>query len=151
MATSIKKTVYISSTPPSTKDDAGYEALTSFIQIKGVVSIGSIGFPHATIEVPELETGITKTYKGARTGSGAQIAYATREGDAGQAAVETANEAETEVSLMIVSPDGETAEYWTGIIHSLVQNDADVSSYEGSTFTFVPNYARVTGEPATGV
>jgi hypothetical protein len=121
--------------------------MTGLVQIKGVVSVGSIGFPHGTVEVPELETGITKTFKGARTGSGAQIAFATREGDAGQVAVATANEAETEVTLMVVSPDGESAEFWTGIVHSLVANDADVSSYEGGTFTFVPNYAPYKGAP----
>lgn len=147
MATSIKKKVYIGATPPAAKTAAGYGAMTGLVQVKGVVSVGSIGFPHATVEVPELETGITKTYKGARTGSGAQIAFATREGDAGQAAVTAANEAETEVTLMIVAPDGESAEFWTGIIHSLVANDSDVSSYEGGTFTFVPNYAVYKGAP----
>lgn len=149
MATSIKKKLFISANPPATKDTAGYQAMSGLQQIKGVVSIGSIGFPHATIEVPELETGITKTFKGARTGSGAQIAFADRPDDAGQAAVATANNAETEVTLMVVSPDGTKADFWTGIIHSLVDNDADTSSYEGATFTFVPNYAVVSGAPVT--
>lgn len=147
--TSIKKKLFISDTPPATKDSAGYQGMSGLIQVKGIVSIGSIGFPHGTIEVPELETGITKTFKGARTGSAAQIAYATREDDLGQAAVEEANEAESEVTLMIVSPDGTSADFWTGIVHSLVENDADTSSYEGATFSFVPNYAVVKGAPVT--
>ncbi len=146
MATSIKKKLFIATTPPATKDESGYLAST-WIEVAGVVSIGEIGFPHATIEVPELATGITRTYKGARTGSAGQIAFSTRDGDAGQTAVGAANEGETEVSLRIDSPDGTGAEYWTGIVHSLVQNAADVSSYEGGTFTFVPNYAVVKGAP----
>lgn len=147
MSTSIKKKLFISPTPPATKDAAGYQAMASFVQVKGIASIGSISFPHATIEQPELETGITKTFKGARTGSAAQIAYGARVDDPGQLAVEAANEAEGEVSLMVVSPDGTKAEFWTGIIHSLAQTDADVSTAEGSTFSFVPNYAVVKGAP----
>lgn len=146
MATSIKKTVFIAATPPATKDLASYQGAT-WVQIKGVVSIGSIGFPHATIEVPELESGLTKTYKGARTGSGAEIPFRTIDSDPGQTAVATANESEGEISLKIVSPDGTKAEFWTGILHSLTATEASDSSYEGSTVTFVPNYAVIKGAP----
>ncbi|MGN0933237.1 hypothetical protein [Falsigemmobacter intermedius] len=144
MATSIKKKLYVSATIPATQNLAGYSAL-SWTQVKGMVSIGSVGFPHETIPVPDLETGITKTFKGARAGSGAQLAWRKIAADAGQTALVAANEGETEVAIQIVNPDGTTAEFWTGIIHSLTSNEASTTSYEGSTCTFVPNYAVVTG------
>lgn len=142
--TSIKKRCYISLTKPATNTIAGYTALT-WSKIGGVVTIGQIGFNHATIEAPDLETGITQTLKGARSGTGGQIAFRQITADAGQTAVATANEGETEVALQIVDPDGTNSDYWTGIIHSLVDNEASTTTYEGSTFTFVPNYARVRG------
>ncbi|WP_313349383.1 hypothetical protein [Paracoccus sp. (in: a-proteobacteria)] len=145
--TSIKKRVFISSTTPATKDLAGYAALT-WLQVKGVVTVGQIGFNHATIEAPDLESGITTTLKGARTGVGAQVAYRRLTGDTGQAAVVAANEAETEVSIQVVDPDGTNATFWCGVIHSHIDNEASVITYEGSTFTFVPNYAKVYGAAA---
>ncbi|AZV00276.1 hypothetical protein [Paracoccus kondratievae] len=142
--TSIKKTLYISATPPATKNLAGYQALT-WIKVTGVVTIGQIGFSHATIEAPDLESGITQTLKGARSGTAGQVAYRRIASDAGQAAVAAANETESEVAIQIVDPDGATSDYWTGIVHSHMDNEASVTSYEGSTFTFVPNYAKVRG------
>lgn len=142
--TSIKKRAYISATIPATQTLAGYQALT-WLKIGGMVTIGQIGFNHATIEAPDLETGITKTLKGARSGTAGQLAYREIVGDTGQVAVATANEAETEVAIQIVDPDGTLSDYWTGIVHSHVDNEASVTSYEGATFSFVPNYARVRG------
>lgn len=144
MATSIKKRAFISLTTPASQTIAGYTALT-WLQIKGVITIGQIGFNHATIDVPDLESGITKTLKGARQGTGGQIAYSRKAADAGQTAVATANEGEAEVAIQIVDPDGTLSDYWTGIIHSLNDNEGSTTSYEGSTFTFVPNYAKVRG------
>lgn len=144
MSTSIKKRAYISSTLPTTQTLAGYTAL-NWTKISGIVTIGQLGFNHDVIEVPELETGIITTLKGARKGVGASLAFRTRASDAGQLAVATANEGETEVSLQIVDPDGTNAQYWSGVIHSLIDNDASVTSYEGKSFVFVPNYAVVKG------
>lgn len=142
--TSIKKRLFISATPAATKTLVGYTALT-WVQVKGIVTLGQLGFNHATIEAPDLETGIITTLKGARTGTGASMAFRAIAGDTGQAAIATANNAETEVSIQIVAPRGTTSDYWTGVIHSLVDNEASVTSYEGATFTFVPNYAVVRG------
>ena len=142
--TSIKKRLFMSATPAAAKTIAGYTALT-WLQVKNIVTIGQLGFNHATIEAPDLETGIVATLKGARTGTGAQIAFRTLAADPGQVAIAAANEAETEVSIQVVDPDGTNSEYWTGIIHSLIDNEASVTSYEGQTFVFVPNYAKVRG------
>lgn len=142
--TSIKKRLFISATPATTKDIAGYTALT-WDKLGGLVTIGQIGFNHETIAAPDLESGITATLKGARQGTAGQVAYRRLADDAGQEAVVAANEAETEVSIQIVNPDGTTATFWTGIIHSHIDNEASTNSYEGATFSFVPNYAKVTG------
>ncbi|WP_312526704.1 hypothetical protein [Paracoccus sp. (in: a-proteobacteria)] len=142
--TSIKKRVFISLPLPATQTIAGYTALT-YKQIKGVISVGQIGFPHETIPAEDLESGITKTLKGARQGTGATIPYRKIEADPGQTDVNTANEGEAEVVLQIVDPDGTTADFWTGIIHSLTDNEASTKSIEGQSFVFVPNYAKVRG------
>lgn len=149
MATSIKKRLFISLTPPATVTLVSYQALP-FVQIGGIVSLGSLGFSHATIEVPEIETGITRSLKGARAGQAAQVSFATVIGDAGQAAVAAADEGYSEVSLMIVNPDGVSAEFWTGIVHSLIGNESNTTSFNGAGFTFVPNYPALTGAPALG-
>lgn len=142
--TSIRKRAYISAIPAATKTLAGYTALT-WLQVKNIVTLGQLGFNHATIEAPDLESGIITTLKGARTGTAASMAYRTLAADPGQAAVAAANAAETEVSIQIVDPDGATASYYTGVIHSLVPNEASVTSYEGETFVFVPNHEVVKG------
>lgn len=141
---SIKKTLYISTTAAASFDSTGYNAL-SWTQIKGIASIGQIGFNHATIDAPDLESGITETLKGAQQGGSASIAYRTLSGDAGQAAVATANDSRDEVSIQVVDPDGTNAKFWTGIIHSLIDNEATTTSYEGQTFTFVPNHPVYSG------
>ncbi len=142
--TSIKKRLFISTTPTAAHTLVGYQALT-WVQVKGIVTIGQIGFSHATIDAPDLESGIVTTLKGARQGVAASAAYRTQAGDAGQAAILTAHNTEGEVSIQVVDPDGTTASYWTGIIHSLIDTEASVTSYEGQTFTFVPNYEGIKG------
>lgn len=142
--TSIKKRLFISATPTADHTLTGYQALT-WVQVKNIVTIGQIGFNHATIDAPDLESGIVTTLKGARQGAAASMAYRALSGDAGQAAVLTANNAQTEVSIQVVDPNGATATYWTGVIHSLIDTEASVISYEGATFTFVPNYEGVKG------
>lgn len=146
--TSIKKTLYISSSVPTDKSQSGYAALSDWKQIKGVVTIGSLGFNHATIDAPDLESGIITTLKGARQGVAASMAFRTIEGDAGQAAALTAHNDEAEVSLQVVDPDGQNAVFWSGVLHSLIDNEASVTSYEGKTFSFVPNYEGVKGAAA---
>lgn len=148
MATSIGKRAYIGPVP-DTRTLAAFQAV-AWAQIKGTVSVGSFGFPHATVDVPELETGITKTYKGARQGSGGEIAYRTIALDPGQVAVGAANAGRGEVAMRVDSPDGTTADFHVGIIHSLVPNPSDTSSYEGWTCTFVPNEEPVIGAPSSG-
>lgn len=143
-AVSIGKTLYISISPPATNTLAGFTALT-WTKVNGVVSIGQVGFNHATIEAPDLETGITETLKGAQAGAAGQMAYKEITGDAGQAAVVTANATRANVAIQIVDPDGVNSDYWQGIVHSLIDTEATVTSYEGSTFSFVPNAAKVRG------
>ena len=142
--TSIKKRLFISTTPTSAHSQAGYAGLI-WVQVKGIATIGQVGFNHATIDAPDLESGITTTLKGGRQGVAASMAFRTQADDPGQAAVLVAHNTEGEVSIQIVNPDGETASFWTGIVHSLIENEASITSYEGKTFSFVANYEGVTG------
>ncbi len=142
--TSIKKRLFISAAAPTTQNLAGYTALT-WLQVKNIVTLGQLGFNHATIDAPDLESGIVTTLKGARTGTAASMAYRTLPADPGQAAVATANATEAEVSIQVVDPDGTNSSYYTGVIHSLVPNEASVTSYEGATFVFVPNHEVIKG------
>lgn len=142
--TSINKKVFIADAAPSTKDLASYQALT-WTQVKGIVSIGRLGFNHNLINRPDLESGVTTQLKGAQTGQGGEVAYYNIDSDAGQTAVEAACAASDEVSIYILDPDGVNATYWTGEAHSLMDNEASETSYEGQTFTFTPNYQKVRG------
>lgn len=139
---------YIASALPASDTLSAYQALT-WTQIKGIVSIGSLGFTHAMIEVPDLESGITQQIKGAETGQTANIAFRHVPSDAGQEDVEAAAAARGEVALKIVDPDGTNARFVRGELHSFVPNEASTTSYKGATFSFTPNMRPIYGA-ATG-
>lgn len=136
--------VYIASTLPATDTLVAFQGLT-WTQVKGVVSIGSLGFTHALIEVPDLETGITQQLKGAESGQTASIAFRHIDSDAGQTAVETAAGARGEVALKIVDPEGTNARFVRGELHSFIPNEASTTSYKGATFSFTPNIRPIYG------
>lgn len=148
-APSIKKTLYISTTPAASVGGASpilsaYTAL-DWDKVNGVVSIGQIGFQHNLIDIPDLESGMTKRAKGARNGTNGQIAIRTITGDVGQAELIVANEQPGDCSIQIVDPDGTNAIFWTGVLTSLMDNEASTTSYEGKSFAFTPNYQFVRG------
>ena len=136
--------VYIASALPATDTLVAFRGLT-WTQVKGVVSVGSLGFTHALIEVPDLETGITKQVKGAERGQTANIAYRHIDNDAGQGAVEAAAAARGEVALKIVDPNGTKARFVRGELHSFIPNEASTTSYKGATFSFTPNIRPLYG------
>lgn len=144
MSTSdITSKLYIATGIPATFDRAGYNAM-AWTQVKGVVSIGSIGVTDGIIDVPDLETGFTKGVKGARTGTVIAVAMREIKGDPGQAAFKAACNAFTEYSFKILEPaaSGEV-EYISGLPHDWQRNERSTTAYAGFTANLRSNYPSV--------
>lgn len=144
MSTSdITTKLYIATGIPATFDKTGYEALT-WVQVKGIVSVGAIGVTDNIIDVPDLETGFTKGVKGARVGTVIPIAMREIKSDAGQAALEAACIAFTEYSFKVLEPtaSGEV-EYISGLPHDWSRNERSTTAYAGFTANIRSNYPSV--------
>jgi hypothetical protein len=144
MSTSdITTKLYIATGVPATFDKAGYEALT-WVQVKGIVSVGSIGVTDSIIDVPDLETGFTKSVKGARVGTVIPVAMREIKSDAGQAALKTACEAFTEYSFKVLEPTAaDEVEYISGLPHDWLRNERSTTAYAGFTANIRSNYPSV--------
>lgn len=145
MTNYIGSVVSVSPGVPATFDDAGYEALTWTV-VAGLVSAPIPGMETATIDVPDLTTGITKREKGASIGRETEMAFRDVPGNAGQANIKTyaAPAYGAEVSVRIVLPNGTlTHIYMTGIMYSYMQNEGTTESYRGFVVTFSQNYEEV--------
>lgn len=139
----IGTTVFIATGVPGTFDSTGYEALT-WVKIERAEMVGSFSIEDSIIDVPDLETGVTRAIKGARAGTVVPIPYVFLDGDAGQAALKAAAEArEGEYSLKIVAPDGARVEAASGIAYSFIKNERSTTSYEGASAQFRTNYVPV--------
>ena len=144
MSTSdITTRVFLATGVPATFDKAGYEAMT-WLQVQGIVSVGTIGVTDSIIDVPDLETGFTKGVKGARVGTVTALAMREIKSDAGQDALKTACEAFTEYSLKVLEPtaSGEV-EYISGLPHDWTRNERSTTAYAGYTANFRSNYPSV--------
>ncbi|MCC0013871.1 MAG: hypothetical protein H6881_08335 [Rhodobiaceae bacterium] len=130
---------YIADGLPATFDQTGYEALT-WVQVKGLVSIGEFGDDHAPISVPDLETGRSKTIKGEKTGTNSAVAFREIVADAGQGDMDDAAAAATgEYSFKIVDPSGAVV-YASGVVMSPKRSERSASSYAGLSYVITNNY-----------
>lgn len=147
MSTSdITTKLFIATGKPATFTKAGYEALT-WVPVKGVVSIGTIGVTDAIIDVPDLESGFTIGVKGARTGTETAIALREIKGDAGQLAFKEACEEFVEYSFKIAEPAAaDQVEYVTGLPMNWQRNERSTTSYAGFTASIRSNYPSVVVE-----
>lgn len=145
MANYIGSIVSVAPAVPATFTKAGYEALTWTV-VNGLVSAPIPAFETATIDVPDLTTGITKREKGASIGRETEMAFRDVNADTGQANVKTyaAPGYGTEVSIKVVLPNGTNNHvYMSGIMYSLMENEGTTESYRGFTVAFSQNYAAV--------
>jgi len=145
--TDLMKTLFIATGLPATYDETGYEALT-WAQVKGVVDIGEIGGGHATIEVPDLETGRNLSKKGAVTGSSVPVTMREIAADAGQVALKAACQSmaavDDEYSFYTVDVAG-VKEFWAGTPHSWKRRASSMTSYAGFTCTIEMDTETVAG------
>lgn len=144
MSTSdITTKLYIATGIPATFDKAGYEAMT-WVQVKGIVSVGAIGVTDNMIDVPDLETGFTKGVKGARVGTVIPVAMREIKDDAGQAALKAACAAFTEYSFKVLEPTaGADVEYISGLPHDWTRNERSTTAYAGFTANLRSNYPSI--------
>lgn len=145
MTNYIGSVVSVSPGVPATRNKAGYEALTWTV-VNGLQTAPIPGMETATIEVPDLTTGITKREKGASAGRETEMAFREVVGDTGQANVKTYADPAygQEVSVRIVLPDGTNNHiYMSGIMYSYMLNEGTTESFRGFTVTFSQNYGEL--------
>ena len=141
----IGSVVSVAPAVPAAFTKAGYEALTWTV-VNGLITAPIPGFETATIDVPDLTTGITKREKGASAGRETEMGFRDVSGDTGQTNVKSyaAPTYGTEVSIKVVLPSGtNTHVYMSGIMYSLMENEGTTESYRGFTVAFSQNYAAV--------
>lgn len=126
---------------PATFDATGFAALT-FVKINGLVSIGEMGDDHASIPVPDLETGRSKTMKGELTGTTSPLVFREIKNDAGQSLAKTITASRDECSFKITEPNGDVY-YLAGVAMSYKRSERSVSSYAGFSFQITNNYDLV--------
>ena len=149
------KAIYVASALPATNTEAGFEALT-WVRIAHPVVGPQFGVSHATIDVPNLETGVTLGAKGAGSGQDSSMTFATVAADAGQVALKGLANAggpggNCSIKIArIATPGAEpttgaAVTFAQGYAHSYMENPADTTSYEGFTVNFKQNALAVTG------
>ena len=145
-ANDIGDKMYIATGIPATFDAAGYVALT-WVQVKGVVSIGEVGDSDAGIAVPDLETGRVGTLKGATTGRVVPVALRDLKGmtDAGQVAVTAAALTDNEYSFKFTKAEegAVITEYQSGPVMSWTRTARTTTSFAGHTFEAGNNYGVI--------
>ena len=133
---------------PTTYDKAGYETLfADGDAVGGMVEAPAFATTHSDIQIPSLGTGFTKTRKGAEVGVSSSMMWSTAASDAGQTALIAASRARAEYSLSVLSADGVSISYCTGIIKDYAPNKPTTTSYVGGAVNFVPNVNEVLTTP----
>ena len=151
----IGKTLYIATALPANNDAASFEALT-WVQVKGVQTLPSLGITHGGIDVSDLGTGFTRGIKGAASGKDSTFTFHKIDGDAGQAsAKERAEEAAGLGAIKIVAGSGtdsghgpapvagDPVEYAQGYFHSFEKNEGSDTTHEGASVSFKQNAISV--------
>lgn len=147
----IGKTIYVSAALPATNDDTGFEALT-WTKVNGVQQLPQLGITHASIDVPDLETGFTEAIKGAGSGLDSQMTFRDVASDTGQALVRTtADGGQGLMSVKIVTGSGtdnapvagDPVRYAQGFVHSYQENQGNDTTHEGFAVNFRQNKPTV--------
>jgi len=149
----IGKTVWFAAAAPATETAAGFAALT-WVKVNGVQTLPQIGFTHANIDVPDLESGVTRGVKGAGTGNDSTATFRIVTGDAGQVALRTAANAGGTGAIGSIRitrgtgvggapAAGNELQYATGYFHSYVEIQGDDTAYEGFSVNFKQNSPTV--------
>jgi hypothetical protein len=148
----IGSTIYVAVGAPATNNAAGFEALT-WVKVNGLVTGPGFGVTHATVEIPDLETGFGRGVKGMGQGMESQMTFREIEADPGQLAIRgLANAGGGVGSLRInfegVAP-GSPVEYAQGFFHSAQGNPVTGENYSGFSITFRQNQASVIDDMPT--
>lgn len=140
--------LFIATGLPVAFTEASYKLLT-WVEIKGLVSIGEFGDDHETISVPDLTGGRNKIIKGAK--AGATCPVAVREiilatvVDPGQVAALAASLSRSEYSFKQQDADTTRIIFSSGVLMSWKRTERSLSSYAGFTFSLTTNYDSING------
>lgn len=157
MANHLGHLLYVSAALPATNNDTGFEALT-WTLVNGVQQLPQLGFNHSMIEVGDLASGVETAEKGAGRGADTTIMCREITADAGQVILRAQGDDDDGlISVKLAKPTGaggtlatgDVVQYAQGLAHSLVDNQGNLTSYEGFQIGFRQNAKTVTDtEPA---
>lgn len=150
----IGKTLYVADALPATNDDTGFEAL-DWGKVEGLQQLPQLGVTHEGIDVPDLESGFTRTLKGAGSGVASQIQCRRVEDDPGQETLRAqADDGQGLLSIKIVTGTGpnnapaagDRVQYAQGFAHSFQEIQGNVQNHEGFEVTFQQNDLTIVAE-----
>lgn len=151
----IGKSVFFSTALPATNDDTGFEALV-WVKVEGFQGGAQFGFDNADIDIPDLQSGITKRAKGMGTGAQSTLSFRRVADDtAGQGGIKTlADGVGTVGSIKVVRgsgtggapEEGDPVEYAQGYYKSYTKMEASGTTHEGFTVIFQQNAPHVEAE-----
>lgn len=153
----IGKTLYVADALPATNDAAGFEALT-WVKVNGIQQPPQLGMSHSNIDVPDLESGVTGSIKGAMKGVSSEVQCRDVPDDDGQAKLRTqARDGGGILSVKIVKGSGaenapqagDPVEYAQGYVGSYQKIQPNVTTHQGFQVTFQQDKMEVEAdEPA---
>ena len=111
---------YVSTTAPATNDQAGFEGILDWVEVKKLQNLGTIGSTFSEVTYNVLGDKSEKNRKGTRSNGGLEPTMYSDDSDAGQALVLSGvdgSEENTQFSHKIVRDDGATR-YNVGYIYS---------------------------------
>jgi hypothetical protein len=156
------KRIFISPTLPATNTAAGFEALDDFDEAKGWQTLPQLGFTHATIDIPDGPSGITRGSKGVGSGIESSMSFRLIAGDDGQELLQALADGGGQSSvgcIKIVSASGtldsegvpaivtgDRVQYAQGFFHSYAEVQGDTTTFEGFSVSFRQNGLTITDE-----
>lgn len=125
---SVGTAFYISTTLPATYDEAGFDAISNWIEVGEVETIGEFGGEATITPFIPLKTGVVKKRKGSIDYGTATVSIGRLVGDTGQAALKAAFDGANAYDVhafKVVDDDNEA--FFTGLVGSFttVRDDAD--------------------------
>lgn len=131
-------TLEITATAPATFDEAGWDAIADFVQIKEITNFGGHGDTYTPVTYTTVEDRREKTLKGSKTGGNESLTMVTVIDDAGQALVRTALDSDADYYFKETWQDG-TVEYYPALVMSAPGTGGDSNTVRSFTVDLAIN------------
>lgn len=131
---------------PATENQAGYAALTPWVDLGGVISLPERGDSYTNAGEPELGDNRQEYLAALADGGELSIPIKFKENDAGQAILLDQIGTNADISWQEVHRDG-TATFFNGRVMGMAKREATTTSQTGYVLKFGVNSARLVGTP----